>query len=174
MHRIEIHKGYITKLKVDAIVNAANRTLLGGGGVDWAIHQAAGPELLAECRTLGGCETGHAKITRGYGLPSRHVIHTVGPVWDGGAYKEHELLAACYRRSLHLARDHGARSVAFPAISTGIYGFPTDHAARIAVSTCADVLDEDGGHFERVVLCCFDDHIEAMHRAALEAHRGRH
>jgi O-acetyl-ADP-ribose deacetylase len=172
MHRIEIHKGDITKLAVDAIVNAANSSLLGGGGVDGAIHRAAGPELAMECRMLGGCKTGHAKITRAYRLPSRHVIHTVGPVWLGGEEDEHDLLAACYRRSLHLAREHGARSVAFPAISTGIYGFPADHAARIAVSTCAEVLGEDDGHFERVVLCCFSDHIEALHRAALEAHRG--
>jgi O-acetyl-ADP-ribose deacetylase (regulator of RNase III) len=174
MHRIEIHKGDITKLKVDAIVNAANSSLLGGGGVDGAIHRAAGPELAMECRMLGGCKTGQAKITRAYRLPSRHVIHTVGPVWLGGDEEEHELLASCYRRSLHLARDHGARSVAFPAISTGIYGFPADHAARIAVATVVEVLEDDDDHFERVVLCCFDDHIEAMHRAALEAHRGRH
>jgi O-acetyl-ADP-ribose deacetylase (regulator of RNase III) len=172
VRRIEIHEGDITQLRVDAIVNAANSSLLGGGGVDGAIHRVAGPELLAECRSLGGCQTGHAKITRGYRLPSRHVIHTVGPVWDGGAYDEHDLLASCYRRSLHLAREHALRSIAFPAISTGIYGFPANRAAHIAVRTVAEVLADDDDHFERVVLCCFDRQSAAHHRAALEAVRG--
>jgi O-acetyl-ADP-ribose deacetylase (regulator of RNase III) len=172
LHRIEIHEGDITALAVDAIVNAANPTLLGGGGVDGAIHRGAGPELLAECRSLGGCKTGEAKITRAYRLPARHVIHTVGPVWMGGEEEEHALLASCYRRSLHIARHNALKSIAFPAISTGIFGFPADHAARIAVRTVAEVLDEDDDHFERVVLVCFDRHSTALHRAALESARG--
>jgi len=172
VRRIEIHEGDITQLRVDAIVNAANPSLLGGGGVDGAIHRAAGPELLAECRTLGGCQTGHAKITRGYRLPSRHVIHTVGPVWQGGGADEHALLASCYRRSLHLAREHALRSIAFPAISTGLFGFPADHAAHVAVRTVVEVLEQDDDHFERVVLCCFDLRSSAHLRAALEAARG--
>src|SRR5512134_3709983 len=134
MHdRIEIVEGDITKLDVDAIVNAANRTLLGGGGVDGAIHRAAGPELQAECSALGGCDTGSAKITRGYRLPAKHVIHAVGPVWKGGQADEEALLASCYRTALQLAAAHRLASLAFPAISTGIYGFPADRAARIAV-----------------------------------------
>jgi O-acetyl-ADP-ribose deacetylase (regulator of RNase III) len=172
MHRIEIHHGDITTLEVDAIVNAANPSLLGGGGVDGAIHRAAGPELVRECRDLGGCQTGEAKITRGYGLPARHVIHTVGPVWMGGEEAEHEYLAACYRRSLQLAREHDLKTVAFPAISTGLFGFPAEHAARIAVSTIREVLLQDGDHFERVVLCCFSPDSAALHRAALDSHRG--
>ena len=127
-------------MRVDAIVNAANSSLLGGGGVDGAIHRAAGPELVAECRTLNGCKTGNAKITRGYRLPARHVIHTVGPVWNGGALGEDDLLASCYRRSIELCEKHGLASVAFPAISTGIYRFPAERAAGIAVATVVDML----------------------------------
>ena len=164
--RIEVREGDITALVVDAIVNAANSTLMGGGGVDGAIHHAAGPELLAECAMLGGCETGEAKITGAYRLPARAVIHTVGPVWRGGDRDEDMLLASCYRRSLELARDNGLRSIAFPAISTGLFGFPPDQAARIAVGTVAEALAEDD-HFEKVVLCCFDQRSSALHRAAL-------
>ena len=169
--RIEVREGDITTLVVDAIVNAANSSLMGGGGVDGAIHHAAGPELMAECSGLGGCATGEAKITGGYRLPARHVIHTVGPFWRGGAAVEDVLLASCYRRSLELARDNAVRSIAFPAISTGLYGFPPQRAARIAVETVAEVLDGDA-HFERVVLCCFDARSSALHRAALEEATG--
>ena len=137
---IKVYQGDITSLDVDAIVNAANRSLLGGGGVDGAIHRAAGKELLAECRTLGGCETGEAKITGGYNLPAMHVIHTVGPVWHGGGNNEEELLAAAYRNSLELARAHNLKSIAFPAISTGVYGFPKDRAVEIAVGVINEFL----------------------------------
>jgi len=167
-HRIEIIVADITTLEVDAIVNAANRTLLGGGGVDGAIHRAAGPELLAECGSLGGCNTGEAKITKGYRLPARHVIHTVGPVWEGGGADEDNLLAGCYANSLSLAKAHGARSIAFPAISTGVYGFPADRAAGIAVKTVADGLKGDD-HFTKVVFCCFTPASANHHERARRA-----
>ena len=164
--RLEVCIADITTLALDAIVNAANRTLLGGGGVDGAIHRAAGPELLAECRTLGGCETGAAKITRGYRLPAKHVIHTVGPVWNGGGQRENELLASCYRASLDLAAAHWLESVAFPAISTGIYRFPPDRAAQIAVGTVASELAAASRGVRMVVFCCFGQAAADHHTAA--------
>jgi O-acetyl-ADP-ribose deacetylase (regulator of RNase III) len=164
---LEIVVADITTLDVDAIVNAANRTLLGGGGVDGAIHRAAGPELLAECKTLGGCETGSAKITRGYRLKARHVIHAVGPVWGGGKSSEADLLASCYRTALSLAAKHGLRSIAFPAISTGVYRFPADHAAQIAIGTVASELSAASCGIERAVFCCFSQESAAHHINAL-------
>lgn len=162
--RIEVVHGDITKLDVDAIVNAANSSLLGGGGVDGAIHRAAGPELLAECRTLGGCKTGDAKVTSGYNLPARHVIHTVGPVWRGGSNREHELLSSCYRRSLALANQLQLKSIAFPAISTGIYGFPRQQAAEIAVNE----VQSNVGNLERVLFVCFDSETADIYRKLLK------
>jgi O-acetyl-ADP-ribose deacetylase len=153
----------ITTLAVDAIVNAANRSLLGGGGVDGAIHRAAGPELLAECRMLGGCGTGSAKITHGYKLPAKHVIHAVGPVWHGGASHEDDLLASCYRTALDLAAAHNLTSIAFPAISTGVYAFPPDRAARIAVGTVASELSAAPRLLTRVVFCCFSEQSAQHH-----------
>jgi len=164
MARLEVIEGDITRLDVDAIVNAANESLLGGGGVDGAIHRVAGPELLAECRTLHGCPTGEAKITRGYRLKARHVIHTVGPVWHGGKSNEPELLARCYRNSLALAAQHGLKSIAFPAISTGIYGYPKEPATEIAVREVREHATID-----RVIFCCFDNSTAELYRRAISS-----
>ena len=161
---VRVVEGDISRQSVDAIVNAANSSLLGGGGVDGAIHRAAGPELVAECRLLGGCKTGQAKATQGYRLPAKHVIHTVGPVWQDGNHKEDQLLASCYRSSLQLADQLGARSIAFPAISTGIYGFPKERAARIAVK---EVLDYPG-QVENVLFVCFDPQTAGIYRKLLK------
>lgn len=165
--KIEVIKTDITTLAVEAIVNAANSSLLGGGGVDGAIHRAAGPELVQECRTLGGCPTGQAKITRGYRLPAKYVIHTVGPVWHGGAAGESELLASCYRASLRLAVEHQLKTIAFPAISCGIYGYPVEQAARIAVRTVREFLQATEG-IERVILTCFSQDVLTAYEAAMQ------
>jgi len=164
--RLEICVADITTLDVDAIVNAANRSLLGGGGVDGAIHRAAGRELLEECRTLGGCETGLAKVTRGYRLKAKHVIHAVGPVWGGGNKGEDDLLASCYRTALSLAAEHRLVSIAFPAISTGVYRFPVDRAARVAVGTVAGEIANAPRGITRAVFCCFSPDSAAHHQNA--------
>ncbi|CCV05920.1 conserved hypothetical protein [Mesorhizobium metallidurans STM 2683] len=164
--RIRIHTGDITRLDVDAIVNAANSSLLGGGGVDGAIHRAAGPELLAECRMLNGCETGDAKMTKGYRLPARYVIHTVGPVWQGGSKGEAELLASCYRRSLEVATAKNCRTVAFPAISTGVYRYPKDLATQIAVDAASAFIGQNALP-ETVTFCCFDRQTAELYRQAI-------
>ncbi len=163
--RLEVIVADITTLSVDAIVNAANTSLLGGGGVDGAIHRAAGPELLAECRKLNGCATGDAKITRGYRLKSKHVIHAVGPVWNGGGRGEDELLASCYRRAIEICQANNLASVAFPAISTGVYRFPADRAANIAVATSVAALVP---HVNHIIFCCFSRDSATLHKEALE------
>ena len=163
MTALDVVEGDITRLDVDAIVNAANESLLGGGGVDGAIHRAAGPELLAECRTLHGCPTGEAKITKGYRLKARHVIHTVGPVWHGGHSGEPQLLASCYRTSLALALSHRLTSLAFPAISTGVYGYPKEPATEIAVRE----VKAHAGALDRVTFCCFDKATADLYRAVI-------
>jgi O-acetyl-ADP-ribose deacetylase (regulator of RNase III) len=172
LERIEVLKTDITTLAVDAIVNAANSSLLGGGGVDGAIHRAAGPELLHECRLLGGCPTGEARITKGYRLPARFILHTVGPVWNGGNHREPELLACCYRACFNLAREHGLRTLAFPAISCGIYRFPVDGAVEIAVrETSAELTSRDV--LEKVIFACFDPAVYTSYERALaQAQRG--
>ncbi|TYO63749.1 O-acetyl-ADP-ribose deacetylase [Bradyrhizobium hipponense] len=169
--QLEVIVADITTLGVDAIVNAANTSLLGGGGVDGAIHRAAGPELVAECRTLHGCKTGDAKITKGYRLKAAHVIHTVGPVWNGGTHGEDDLLASCYRRAIELCREHKLTSVAFPAISTGVYRFPAERAAEIAVRTTIEMLPL-APSVARVVFCCFSEPSAKLHAEALVRHSG--
>jgi len=166
MKRLSIVKGDIVKMKTDAIVNAANTSLLGGGGVDGAIHRAAGPELLAECETLNGCRTGEAKITKGYKLKAKYVIHTPGPIWRGGKWGEAELLANCYKNCLALAKENGVKTIAFPSISTGVYRFPVDQAAKIAVGEIMDFLDQDDS-VEQVTIVCFDDKTKEYYLDAL-------
>jgi O-acetyl-ADP-ribose deacetylase (regulator of RNase III) len=164
---LKIHKGDITKLKVDAIVNAANKSLLGGGGVDGAIHRAAGPQLLEECKTLGGAETGEAKITKGYNLPAKFVIHTVGPVWNGGKYDEDTLLQSCYENSLKLAVENGIETIAFPSISTGVYRFPIERAAKIAVRTVKNFVEENS-RLKEVIFCVFSDKDYEVYESVLK------
>jgi len=171
---IEIILADITTLAVDAIVNAANSSLLGGGGVDGAIHRKAGPRLVAECRDLHGCKTGEAKMTKGYKLPAKYVIHTVGPVWNGGQDQENELLQSCYKKSLELADKNQIKTIAFPAISTGIYAFPQDKAAQIAVQTVFSYLSENSGTIEKVIFCCFAESTAKLHQDALDALIKRH
>ncbi len=168
LSRIDIVQGDITTFDVDAIVNAANASLLGGGGVDGAIHRAAGPDLLRECEQIGGCPTGEARLTAGYRLPARHVIHTVGPVWSGGMRDEDRLLASCYRTSLGLARQHRLRTVAFPAISTGVYRFPLERATSIALRETAGFLEEHPGDLDRVVFVCFDAKTREVYQKVLQ------
>jgi len=171
LERISVVEGDITRLAVDAIVNAANESLLGGGGVDGAIHRAAGPDLLAECRRIGGCPTGEARITGAYNLPARHVIHTVGPVWRGGEAGEDELLASCYRSVMRLVQENGLKTVAVPAISTGVYGYPLARATDIAVDTVAAWLEEDDGARE-VTFCCFGRQALETYQEALRVRAG--
>ena len=168
MTKIKIIQGDITKMKADAIVNAANNSLLGGGGVDGAIHTAAGPHLQEECMTLHGCHTGDAEITQGYNLPAKHVIHTVGPIWRGGDCNEGRLLADCYRNSLEAAASHELRSVAFPSISTGVYSFPVEKAAKIAVATVDKYLEEHKGVFDRVMWVLFDERTKQIYETEID------